>query len=629
MVLLPLGTACCQSIEKPISQLDPKEVSQYIRVVFQDQKGDYWFGTNDDGVARYDGTVLRFYSIREGLAGRAVRGIQQDTEGALWFATDGGVSRYRHGQLESFTIQHGLSDNDTWSLARDLNGVIWVGTRKGPCFWNGSSFVPLPFPTTKIENPVSRFAPNLIWCIEVDRDGNVWFGTDGIGVYRYDGKSFDSFRQDDGLVSNQVMSIVQDHLGVLWFGSMSGGVGSYDGKQFRRYGRSQGLPEGILWRVYESPDGKLMFSVLGAGLFQFVNERFEESRINQLGLPKHVQSLLNDREGKLWLGCSGGLFRVDGEKLIHVTTEGPWPTFPFGNRASSNPLEHFSRFTARSWTVTAATGKEMHHTWKWGPGKFSIERWTEGESARGEPWKELIVYYWHPIKKQIHLLGMSPYASGIQRGTIDFDGKTGTAIISLAQTSGLRKMKTQWKFDDEDRYRETLLETDSSGKEFELVSFVHHRSKETHDPASQDPASSIPVEWEGFRSLLGKEWIGRFEGAQAPSIQTSFQWIPKANFLYGMVQNEPSRGGNIHIYLYRDTETKSLRCLALQADSSVFDGEIRPINLGNVQADMRSFSQRTSASFQSSWEILSENHIQQTIRSNEVSPPGVTLHHER
>ncbi len=390
-----------------------------------------------------------------------------------------------------------------------------------------------------------------------------------------------------------------------------------------------GLPEGTLWRVYESTDGKLLFSVLGVGLFQFVNERFEESRINQLGLPKHVQSLLSDREGKLWLGCSGGLFRVDGEKLIHVTTEGPWPTTPLENPAASNPLEHFDRFAAHSWTVTAATGKAMHHTWKWGPGKFSIERWTEGESAQGEPWKELIVYYWHPIKKQIHLLGMSPYASGIQRGTIDFDGKTGTAIISLAQTTGLRKMKTRWKFDGADHYRETLLETDSSGKEFELVAFEHHRSKETHDPASHPFASSISVDWEGFRSLLGKKWNGRFEGALAPSMQTSFQWIPKANFLYGIVHNEPGRGGNIHIYLYRDTETKSLRSLALQADSSVFDGEIRLMNDGEIQADMRSFSPSASASFQCSLEILSENRILQTIRSNDVSPSGVTLHHER
>ncbi len=61
MVLLPLGTACCQSIEKPISQLDPKEVSQYIRVVFQDQKGDYWFGNQRRGVVVT--TELYFVSI--------------------------------------------------------------------------------------------------------------------------------------------------------------------------------------------------------------------------------------------------------------------------------------------------------------------------------------------------------------------------------------------------------------------------------------------------------------------------------------------------------------------------------------------------------------------------------------
>lgn len=81
----------------------------------------------------------------------------------------------------------------------------------------------------------------------------------------------------------------------------------------------------------------------------------------------------------------------------------------------------FSRLVSDRWTVTARTGTKMYHTWKWGPGKYSIERWTEGEDAQGEPWRELIVYYWHPQEKQVRFLGISPYASGINQGTINFD----------------------------------------------------------------------------------------------------------------------------------------------------------------------------------------------------------------
>jgi hypothetical protein len=37
-----------------------------------------------------------------------------------------------------------------------------------------------------------------------------------------------------------------------------------------------------------------------------------------------VQSILADRHGMLWFGFSGGLFRLEGDSVIHVTQGGPW-----------------------------------------------------------------------------------------------------------------------------------------------------------------------------------------------------------------------------------------------------------------------------------------------------------------
>ena len=49
-----------------------------------------------------------------------------------------------------------------------------------------------------------------------DRDGYMWFGTDG-GVTRYDGQMWTSFTTEDGLVDNRVKTIFQDRDGNLWF----------------------------------------------------------------------------------------------------------------------------------------------------------------------------------------------------------------------------------------------------------------------------------------------------------------------------------------------------------------------------------------------------------------------------
>ena len=69
-------------------------VSEFIRKMYQDNKGNYWFGTNGDGVIRYNGESLDQFTVNEGFGGTAVRGIVEDKEGNIWFGTSGGLSKY-------------------------------------------------------------------------------------------------------------------------------------------------------------------------------------------------------------------------------------------------------------------------------------------------------------------------------------------------------------------------------------------------------------------------------------------------------------------------------------------------------------------------------------------------------
>ncbi|MCB0771231.1 MAG: hypothetical protein KDC00_12605 [Flavobacteriales bacterium] len=56
----------------------------------------------------------------------------------------------------------------------------------------------------------------------LDKDGVLWFGTNGSGVFRYDGNTFTALSERDGLCNDQVHTIIQDHEGVLWFGTVKG-----------------------------------------------------------------------------------------------------------------------------------------------------------------------------------------------------------------------------------------------------------------------------------------------------------------------------------------------------------------------------------------------------------------------
>jgi ligand-binding sensor domain-containing protein len=68
-----------------------------------------------------------------------------------------------------------------------------------------------------------------------DKDGNYWFGTNGEGVFRYDGKTLVQFTDKDGLANDQVQTIQEDKLGNIWFGTSLYGVSRYDGRAFTTF----------------------------------------------------------------------------------------------------------------------------------------------------------------------------------------------------------------------------------------------------------------------------------------------------------------------------------------------------------------------------------------------------------
>lgn len=317
------------------------QISEYIRCIYQDRDGHMWFGTNTEGVCRHDGKSLVFFGTKEGFAGNAAREIVQTADGAMWFTTERGVSRYHNHKFTTYTTADGLSSNDTWSMMLDRDGTLWVGTREGVCRLPDAAragerdaeapgpastnpFQPFAIPRAAVETSETRFDPRLVWAMFQDRDANIWFGTDGEGVRKYDGRTFTTYTTADGLGGNQVRCIHADRDANIWIGGDNAGVTRFDGTTFRTFRATDGLANDRVFVVFEDRHGALWFSTLGAGVTRYDGTSF--TPYPQLGnLPRtHVQSIFEDNAGVLWFGCSGGLFRFDGHDFINVTKHGGW-----------------------------------------------------------------------------------------------------------------------------------------------------------------------------------------------------------------------------------------------------------------------------------------------------------------
>jgi len=155
-----------------------------------------------------------------------------DKDGNLWFSISGeGAYRYDGKSFTNFTTKNGLCSNNVGSIIQDRTGNILLGTKNGICKYDGNKFTKYPVPDTL-----------SITCMLEDRDGNLWFGTMGNGIYRYNGTTLDNFLNNNshlfnlGNTDQLILDILQDKKGNLWFSSWNGGgVWRYDGNDFKNF----------------------------------------------------------------------------------------------------------------------------------------------------------------------------------------------------------------------------------------------------------------------------------------------------------------------------------------------------------------------------------------------------------
>lgn len=295
-------------------------ISEYVRRIFQDSKGNLWFGTNSDGLAKYDGKGLAYMNIREGLSGSQVTGILEDRNGNMWFSTNNGITRYdpsAKGQnSQIFTEQDGLSDPGVWSIFQDSKGTIWAGTFRGLCRFTGTRFEAFPIPGAE---------KSWVRAITEDSKGNLWFATSDKGAYKFNGETFQHLSKKTGLSSNDLTSIAEDHQGNLWFGSMDGGISKYDGKTFTHLLAGKEIGNNEVWTVYEDRNQVVWFSSEGFGVYRYLDGKlthFGDKEGLHIGA---VQAIYHDREGRFWFGGGSGLVLFDGNQLfVPVTKQGPW-----------------------------------------------------------------------------------------------------------------------------------------------------------------------------------------------------------------------------------------------------------------------------------------------------------------
>lgn len=323
------------------SQADTLTFTSGISAIFQDSKGNYWFGSLQEGVAVYKDQSFHYFTNQDGLTDNQIHSIQEDNKGIIWFNTQQGVSSYdgtrikNHADAKTITLPFNFqgqshepiqgkwmkSDNDLWFEA---------GTREGVYRFDGHELTYLAFPSQKVLNPYDNLY--AVTDISAGKNNMIWFGTYA-GVFGYNGFDFtiindETLGFDRTIEPLHIRSIFEDTKGRLWMGNNGLGVLLKEGDSIINFSKKYDLihpmssrkgdqsPRGTLEHIFtiaEDNTGNIWFGDRDAGIWKFDGKTMKNYIIKDGLTSDFALSIYEDNKGQLWFGMTdGSLYLFNG-----------------------------------------------------------------------------------------------------------------------------------------------------------------------------------------------------------------------------------------------------------------------------------------------------------------------------
>jgi ligand-binding sensor domain-containing protein/two-component sensor histidine kinase len=306
----------------------------------------------DDHGALLNGYTMTSWTLADGIPVGPVYAMVQDAEGYLWLGTTSGVVRFDGARFSPWEAIASvpLPRAEAQALAWSRTGTLWIGfgrigggTTVG-AFRNG------------ILTRVSAGVPPRGTTISVleDAAGRVWAVSDS-ALHRLRDGRWDVMK-DGALGRAEVVSVREDRTGAIWIGTRQGVFRTHDGQAFtlvddgvaretsesadgevwttdpvhgaRRQGARAPLTgiDGRGMRLLHDSRGNLWVATTGQGLWRVrdtsgVRTPLIERATTQTGLSSNaVQSLLEDREGNVWVGTMLGLHSLTPQELTPLAS---------------------------------------------------------------------------------------------------------------------------------------------------------------------------------------------------------------------------------------------------------------------------------------------------------------------
>lgn len=325
------------------SENEQENSHNYVTAIAEDLEGNYWVGTAGGGLNRldFDEQSFQHFDAKQDsdVFSHVITDLLVDSKGTLWIGsggtrlvpsnTLGGVNYIERGSEVILplplnnTKQTAIKIRGVRSLFEDSLGNLWIGTLGSGVFKKDSESLQISqlftedINSSTIDNPVTDFAEDL--------NGNIWFGTQLLGVHQISKaqQNLVRFSNEDkaftNFASNDVVSLFVDQTGLLWAGTWNRGSYRLDfgSNQFKRYLQAEfsahraGTATSAMAQI---KDNLYWLAAWEMGLLEFdlnsgATKRYPQITPQETGI---VREVFVDSEGILWVGTDAqGMARFD------------------------------------------------------------------------------------------------------------------------------------------------------------------------------------------------------------------------------------------------------------------------------------------------------------------------------
>lgn len=320
-------------------------------------------------------------------------GIASDRKGRIWFMVNGKIFVIESMHVRPFQVRHGATfvslspstSDGVWTIEYQKNGT----TRMVKYNDDGDSIYSIPLPPSELGlQPLYEDSRGIVWCfipngiavfnhgkwdyvkkednndiefvqvVVEDKEGNIWVGTNGNGLWRFREGRFTPIGIAEGLLGENIWSVFEDSKHRKWIGTFGGGGWCYsiDQKGIHPITNKGGIyfcfledKKRNVWLAGESivladgrrrtlspsffsfvlaldSSGRVWLTPSHGGIYIIAHEKIVDSlSLGNSAADASIRTMKTDHDGSMWIGTQNGLFHYLNGRLIQYTTANGLP----------------------------------------------------------------------------------------------------------------------------------------------------------------------------------------------------------------------------------------------------------------------------------------------------------------